>query len=74
MTEKIDTEAVLPRYAVVDRCANGHLRILRESGTEQEAVQHVRLLRWAGSPAYIVLLTAVLGDAAREPHPVEDSK
>lgn len=49
-------------YAVIDRRRDGKPRIVGEFADPQAARAAADLLRWAGDPVELVLITAVLSD------------
>lgn len=50
-------------YLLVDRRRDGKMRILGEFVDPQTALYHARLLRWAGSPAQVLLASTHSDDA-----------
>lgn len=53
-----------PLYAVTDRRHDGKIRIVAEFTDAKNALAHAKLLRWAGSPAEVMLISAIAGDDA----------
>ena len=53
-----------PLYALIERRTNGNPRIIAEYRDPASARAAADLLRWAGAPIEIVLLTAVEGESA----------
>ena len=48
-----------PIYLVVDRHADGKMRVVHECADPKDALEAAKLLRWAGTPAQILLASAV---------------
>lgn len=61
MSPLADCEAAgaLPLYALVDRRRDGRPRIVAEYRDPQAAHDAARLLRWAGTPVRVVLVSAI---------------
>jgi len=53
-----------PLYLVTDKRSDGRVRLLAEYTEPQAALHHARMLRWAGTPAEILVARAM--DALEE--------
>ena len=58
----MNTPAHAPVYAVVSKRQDGHRRIVGEYAEPSEALGAAKLLRWAGDPAEVVVLTRLHDD------------
>lgn len=54
-----------PVYLVTDKRADGRVRIIAEFVDPESALQHARMLRWAGSPAEVLLAAEFRPDEAQ---------
>lgn len=45
-------------YLVIDRRRDGRVRVIGEYREPRDALEHARMLRWAGSPAEILVANA----------------
>lgn len=60
----VDNTDAMPVYAVCDKRRDGRLRILAEFREPHDAREHARMLRWAGDPCEVLLVSRLEGEAA----------
>lgn len=55
-------------YLVTDKRCDGRVRIIAEYVEPRDALEHARMLRWAGSPAEILVARAFDPNRQEELH------